>query len=120
MVKSLTIFTRIMAQRQFAARYQFENILTLIDRRMSWIVSKGRAAIFLSLIEDETSVKSHALSKLKKISAMILKKNHDFSSLRTDCPRLTGYRIVEFTYVLASIHDRKTKAGRFDTLSKIL
>ena len=43
----------------------------LRDRRMSWIVSKGRAAVFLSDIATGTSVECYVLSEFKKVCAMI-------------------------------------------------
>ena len=43
----------------------------LRDRRMSWIVSKRRAAVFLSHIAAETSVKYYEVSQFKKVCAMI-------------------------------------------------
>ena len=43
----------------------------LRDLRMSWIVSKGRASIFLSESGAGKSVKLHVLSQFKTISAMI-------------------------------------------------
>ena len=43
----------------------------LRDRRMSWIVSKGRAAVFLSNIATGTSVECYVLSEFKKVCAMI-------------------------------------------------
>ena len=46
--------------RQIAAFRPLRRDCTrLSDRRMSWIVSKSRPAVFLSYIEAETSVKSH-------------------------------------------------------------
>ena len=47
------------------------DLTRLRDRRMNWIVSKGRAAVFLSYIETEASVKSHVLAQFKKVCAMI-------------------------------------------------
>ena len=38
----------------------------LRHRRMSWVVSKGRASIFIRLIEAGTAVKSYVLLPLKK------------------------------------------------------
>ena len=43
-------------------------------RGMSWIASKGRAALFLSYIEAEVSVKSHELSEFQNVCAMIFTK----------------------------------------------
>ena len=45
---------------------------------MSWIMSKGRASIFLSEIEAGTSVKLHVLSQLKKSKARILQISRFF------------------------------------------
>ena len=42
-----------------------------------------------------------------------------FFTLRADCVILRGQRMVALKDVLASINDRETMAGRFDTLSKI-
>ena len=42
----------------------------LRDRILSWIVSKGRAAVFLSYVEAEASVKSQELSEFQKVCAM--------------------------------------------------
>ena len=43
--------------------------IKLRHRRMSWIVSKGQAFIFLSEIEAELSFKSHVLSQFKNSKA---------------------------------------------------
>ena len=43
----------------------------LRDRRMSLIVSKGRAAVFLSYIAAGKSVKYYVLSQFNKVCAMI-------------------------------------------------
>ena len=43
----------------------------LRDRRLSWIVRKGRAAVFLSYIEAGAFVKPQVLSQFKKVCAMI-------------------------------------------------
>ena len=51
----------------------------LKDRRMSWIVSKGRTAVFLSYIAAGTSVKYYVLSQFKKVCAMIFS---DFTTFR--------------------------------------
>ena len=59
---------------------------------MSWIVSKSRVALLISLIVAETSVQSHLLSPFRKIKSM---------------------------KIYASVYDRKTLA-RFDTLFKAL
>ena len=56
----------------------------LRDHRMSLIESKGRAAVFISLNEAGTSVKSRVLSHFKKICAMIF-INFTFFSL---CERI--------------------------------
>ena len=67
----------------------------LRDRGMSWIVSKGRAALFLSCIVAGTSVKYYVLSQLKKFVLRFFFKFHDFSILRADCARLRDHRILK-------------------------
>ena len=67
----------------------------LRDRRMSLIVSKGRAAVFLSYIAAGTSVKYYVLSQFKKVCAMAVFKFHDFSTLEADCARLRDHRILK-------------------------
>ena len=65
----------------------------LRDRRMSWIVSKGRAAAFLSEIANGTSVEYYLLSEFKKVCAMIFSS---FTILRADCARLIDHRILKW------------------------
>ena len=62
---------------------------------MSWKVSKGRAAVFISYIEAETSVESHVLSHLKKVCAMIFFKFYNFSTLTADSARLRRQKILK-------------------------
>ena len=61
---------------------------------MSWIVWKGRASIFLSLIEARTSVNSHVLLQFKK-QWPEFHKFHDFLTLKADCARLRGHWIFK-------------------------
>ena len=63
------------------------------DRRV-WIVSNGRAAVFLSYME----VKSHQFSEFQKVCTIMViyfKKIHDLSTLRADCGRLRDHRILK-------------------------
>ena len=67
----------------------------LRDRRMSWIVSKGRAAVFLSGIANRTSFEYYVLLEFEKVCAMIFVKFYDFSTLGADCARLRDHRILK-------------------------
>ena len=67
----------------------------LRDPRMSWKVSKGRAAVRLSYIEAWTFVESHVPSEFEKVCAMIFFRFHDFSTFTVDCARLRGHRILQ-------------------------
>ena len=70
---------------------------------MSLIVSKGRAAVFLSYIQAGTAIKSHV--KFVIFMLMIF-PNYESTFGLTDVP--------------ASIYDRKTAARPFDTIHDIL
>ena len=67
----------------------------LKNRKMSWLVSKGRAAIFLSYIKARTSVESYVLSQIKKSLCHYFFKFYDFSTLTADYARLRGQRILK-------------------------
>ena len=106
----------------------------LTDRKMSWIVSKGRATVFLSNIEAGTSVKS----QFKKVCAMIFinftilmpkfsiqilaslstSKNHKI------CENHGTFLLCESTCDLTDVpplmYDRKTAARHFDNMRDIL
>ena len=69
---------------------------SLRARRISEIVSKGRAAVFLYQIEPKRTVKSHILSQFEKVCAMIFTNFPIFSTLRADRGRLTGHRSLKF------------------------
>ena len=118
----------------------------LRDRRMSWIVSKGRAAVFLSNIEAEASVKSHELSEFQKVCAMIFKyftilrlweRIKDYMNSQSRGIRYQCWKIVKFVKIKAqtfliceskcdltdvspSIYDRKTAARPFDIIHDII
>ena len=65
--------------RQFGEfRALRRNRTRLRDRKISWIVSKGRATVFLSYIAAGTSVKYYVLSRI-----------------RADCARLKDHRIMK-------------------------
>ena len=69
----ISVFPYIILYNTLTARFPMSQIgafrpfrrnrARLRDRRMSWVVLKDRAAIFLSYIEDETSVKSRNSKK---------------------------------------------------------
>ena len=91
----------------------------LRHRRMLWLVSKGRAAIFLSEIEDGTSVKPHVLSQFKK---SIDRNITNFTILWLwDRLRLFfDFETCDSTDFPASNYARIIAARPFDTIHDIL
>ena len=83
---------------------------------MSWIVSKRRATVLLSLIEAETSVKLHVLLGLWNVVSWISQISRFFEFESGWCEIfLICESTCHLTNVPASINDSKTVARRFDT-----
>ena len=82
------------------------------DHRISLIVSKRRAAVFIS---SEASVKSRKLLQLKKSKPRVLQVSRFSALIFSNCEILCN-----LTDVPASIYDRKRAGRRFDTIHDIL
>ena len=101
----------------------FEKRLRVKDRRMSWLVSKGRAAVFLSYIKARTFVRSHVLSKFKEAWAMIF-TNHIFLIVRVRliCQMLQLLCMIEkpcpALLTLSTINDLSVSCNLFSKAPK--
>ena len=70
------------------------NCTRLRNHRKSWIVSNVEQRFFYHTLKLEHR-SNQAYSRKKDNSAMIFKNFHDFLTLRADCARLRGRRILE-------------------------